>query len=156
MPSRKTAPQTEPRDWMSRIKESSHEVFLAGLASLARARGGEAGTPVSVDFEQLVAEGRELEPQMKESVQKAWQDWKVKSKSPLGSLRPDGKLQEVFEERVASVLARLGVPSRNEIEALSAKVDRLLASQRTAAAPRGRAPAKKAAAKKAARRTTER
>ena len=60
MPSKKTA-KPAPEDWMSRIKESSHDVFLAGLASLARARA--PGKPSGKsDFDTLIAEGRKLEP----------------------------------------------------------------------------------------------
>jgi poly(hydroxyalkanoate) granule-associated protein len=143
MPSKKAAAKPAP-DWMDRIKESSHDVFLAGLASLVRARQSGAKKD-KADFETLVAEGRKLEPEMKESVQKTLSEWREKSRGPF-EFKRDGKLQEVFEERVAAVLGRLGVPSAKEIADLNAKVDRLLAGGKAPVA-RKKAPAAKPAAK---------
>jgi poly(hydroxyalkanoate) granule-associated protein len=36
-----------------------------------------------------------------------------------------GKLESIFEERVAKALAQLGVPSAQEVQALSERVDAL-------------------------------
>ena len=151
MPSKKTARKTVTKtatkpaaDWKERIKESSHDVFLAGLALLARARQSGAKKE-KADFETLVAEGRKLEPETKESVQKTLSEWREKTRSSFDFKR-DGKLQEVFEERVASVLGRLGVPNAKEIADLNAKVDRLLAGGK-ARATRKRAASAKAATK---------
>lgn len=86
---------------------------------------------------------------MRETSQEALQEWMEKSRSSI-AFRPDGRLQQIFEERVAAVLARLGVPSRKELQELSAKVDQLLAASGGAAAPaakRVRKPAAKPAAK---------
>ena len=71
-------------DWMSRIKESSHDVLLAGIGALARARkdgprpakGGKSAKSTGADFETLVSEGRKLEPEVKDSLQKVWTDLK--------------------------------------------------------------------------------
>ena len=149
MPSTKTA-KPAPEDWRSRIKESSHDVFLAGLASLARARA--PGKPSGKsDFDTLIAEGRKLEPGFKQSVQNTWDGWREKSRGTL-TFKPEGKLQGVMEERVAAALGKLGVPTRKDFEALSAKVDTLMAAAgkaRRAVAPRGGAP-KKTASRKAA------
>ena len=171
MPSKKTAAKTAAKtsaksrtktaakadakpakqDWMSRIKESSHDVFLAGLASLARARAP-AKRSGKADFETLVAEGRKLEPDFKGSVQKTWDGLREKSRGTL-PFKPDGKLQEIMEGRVATALASLGVPSRKDFDALSARVDSLMAAstktRRTAGAGR------KAVRRSAAGETTE-
>jgi poly(hydroxyalkanoate) granule-associated protein len=154
MPSTKSKPAstTATPDWMSRIKESSHEVLLAGIGALARARqdgpksakGGKSAKSAGADFETLVSEGRKLEPEIKDSLHKAWTDMKEKSRTSM-SFKPDGKFKGVFEERVAEALARLGVPSAKEIEALNRKVDRLL---KEGGAPT-KSPVRKAAAKKA-------
>ena len=153
MPSRKTKPAstTATPDWMSRIKESSHDVLLAGIGALARARkdgpkpakGGKSAKGVGADFETLVSEGRKLEPEIKDSLQKVWTDLKESSRKSM-SFKPEGNFKGVFEERVAEALARLGVPRAKEIEELNRKVDSLL-KQRGANA---KVPAKKAAAKK--------
>ena len=144
-------------DWMSRIKESSHDVLLAGIGALARARkdgakpakGGKSAKSTGADFETLVSEGRKLEPEVKDSLQRVWTDLKEKSRTSM-PFKPDGKLKGVFEQRVAEALARLGVPRAKEIEDLNRKVDSLLAKRIAGAkASAKKAPAKKASAKKA-------
>ncbi|ODS61090.1 MAG: poly granule associated protein, partial [Acidovorax sp. SCN 65-108] len=69
------------------------------------------------------------------------------------------KLENIFEDRVAKALAKLGVPSARDLEALNARVDALAkgskaapakAAAKAAAKPAAKAPAKKAVAKKAA------
>ena len=143
-------------DWMSRIKESSHDVLLAGIGALARARkdgakpakGGKSAKSTGADFETLVSEGRKLEPEVKDSLQKVWTDLKEKSRTSM-PFKPDGKLKGVFEQRVAEALARLGVPRAKEIEDLNRKVDSLLAKRIAGAkASAKKAPAKKAPPKK--------
>ncbi|MBL0296507.1 MAG: phasin family protein [Betaproteobacteria bacterium] len=80
-------------DWMSRIKESSHDVLLAGIGALARARkdgprpakGGKSAKSTGADFETLVSEGRKLEPEVKDSLQRVWTDLKEKSRTSMPS-----------------------------------------------------------------------
>ena len=69
------------------------------------------------------------------------------------------KLENIFEDRVAKALAKLGVPSARDLEALSARVDALAKDAKAAPAkvtastkPATKAPAKKAPTKKAAPR----
>ncbi len=180
MPRKPTAPRTDQEDWLARLRESSHDVFLAGLASLARTRGtGGAGKAVWADFDALVAEGRTLEPELRDTVQKTWEEWRERSRSTIGAMpfRTDGRLQGVFQERVEAALRSLGVPTRAEFDALNAKLDRLLGAptaggrRRTpknatqddtrAARPReasthGGAPAKTSPRKTTARKTSVR
>ena len=54
------------------------------------------------------------------------------------------RLEKVFEERVNRALVKLGVPGRDDLNALSDRVDALTAELRRQG---GKAPAKKAAAK---------
>lgn len=129
MPRKPTEPRTEQEDWLARLRDSSHDVFLAGLASLARTRGpGGAGKAVWADFDALVAEGRALEPELRDTLQKTWEEWRERSRSTIGAMpfRTDGRLQGVFQERVEAALRSLGVPTRAEFEALNARLDRLL------------------------------
>ena len=92
-------------DWMSRIKESSHDVLLAGIGALARARkdgakpakGGKSAKSTGADFETLVSEGRKLEPEVKDSLQKVWTDLKEKSRTSI-SFKPDGKFKGFGQE----------------------------------------------------------
>lgn len=145
-------------DWIGRVRESSHDVVLAGLASLTRSyRDGRKAPPA--DFKTLVAEGRNLEPELRDVARKAWSEWLEKPRSLVGQ-GAEGRLRGVFDERVQSVLVRLGVPTREEVADLQAKVDRLLAreglenEQRSAGgrkrtAPEVKAPRRSAAARRA-------
>jgi poly(hydroxyalkanoate) granule-associated protein len=135
MPTRKT--DTTIDDLASRIRESSHDVVLAGLASLARAYGSDANR-THADFGTLVEEGRKLGPELQAVARKAWSEWTGKTGSAL-PLRFEGRLHGVFDERVMSVLVRMGVPTRAEIEELRAKVDDLLALQADRKRPAARA-----------------
>ncbi|MEI2790134.1 MAG: phasin family protein [Steroidobacteraceae bacterium] len=133
MPKKNARHERESDDWLSRIRESSHEVVLAGLASLTRAQGAdEKGAPA--DFKTLVAEGRKLEPELQDTARRIWEDWTSKP-GRIMALGPQSNLRSVFDERVAAVLARLGVPSGEEVAELRAKVDRLLAREGAGSRP---------------------
>lgn len=145
---RKADSKRESDDWTSRIRASSHDVVLAGLASLKRAYKAD-DKRAQADFRTLVDEGRRLEPELHDVVRKVWSELKSKP-GQIMELGQKGRLKSVFDERVASVLVRLGVPSREEIAELSAKVDRLLARERTV--PRRRRAASRAAKGQTTRR----
>ncbi|MBP6105033.1 MAG: phasin family protein [Steroidobacteraceae bacterium] len=133
MPKKNARHERESDDWLSRIRESSHEVVLAGLASLTRAQGADQkGAPA--DFKTLLAEGRKLEPELQDTARRIWEDWTSKP-GRIMALGPQSNLRSVFDERVAAVLARLGVPSGEEVAELRAKVDRLLAREGAASRP---------------------
>ncbi len=137
MPSRKIRTKAESDAWLSRVRESSHDVVLAGLASLNRANGADRNR-ARADFRTLVAEGRRLEPELHEVARKVWSDW-TGSPSRMMGLPSQGRLQGVFDERVMAVLMRLGVPTGEDMAELRDKVDRLLARaepQRRAAGTR--------------------
>lgn len=149
---------------LQKVKNFSHDLLLAGIGAWASSRDKkksdkDKGLP---DFATLVREGRKAEPELKASLHKTWDEWKDKSSNSRLSKSGD-QLRGVFDERVSSAITGLGLPTRKEIDALEAKVNRLLgeqaggrgskaAAKKTAAAkPAAKKPAaKKAAAKKAA------
>lgn len=133
------------QDLVDKMKSSSHDVLLAGLGALARAGAGGKRKQGGQDYAALVAEGRKIEPKLVASMQKAWDGLKERSNVMTPPKFESSKLQGVFEERVSAALARLGIPTQKEIQALNQKVDRLLAE-------RNRKPARKRAAKKRAKR----
>jgi polyhydroxyalkanoate synthesis regulator phasin len=99
------------------LRESAHKIWLAGLGALSTAE--KEGEKL---FKKLVERGEELESRGKDQVAKA----RGKVEDALGDV--EGK----FDERVANVLHRMGVPTRDEIrmltkrvEELSAKVDKM-------------------------------
>ena len=143
----------------STVKESAQQIWLAGLGAFSKAQ--EEGGKV---FEALVKEGltiqRKTQAVAEEKITEATSRVTTMA-SDIGS-KAQGqwdKLENIFEDRVAKALAKLGVPSARDLEALSARVDALAkgskaapakAAAKAAAKPAAKAPAKKAAAKKAA------
>lgn len=143
------------QEMVEKLKTSSHDVMLAGLGALARARAGEGRKSVD-DFATLVAEGRKLEPKLKSAMKKAWNEVKDKSANFKAPKFDGGKLQGVFEERVSAAVSRLGLPAHDDFAELNRKLDRLIAAaegKKPAAARRRVAkPAAEPAAKPVAKR----
>lgn len=139
--------KTKDKPSLEKVKNFSHELLLAGIGAWASSRDKkksdkDKGLP---DFATLVREGRKAEPELKASLQKTWDEWKEKSSNSRLS-KSGGQLRGVFDERVSSAISGLGLPTRKEIDALEAKVDRLLGER---SGGRG-AAGKSAGAKKAA------
>ncbi|KQO25517.1 phasin family protein [Acidovorax sp. Leaf78] len=135
------------------VKDSAQQIWLAGLGAFSKAQ--EEGGKV---FEALVKEGltiqRKTQAVAEEKISEATSRV-TNMATDIGS-KAQGqwdKLENIFEDRVAKALAKLGVPSARDIEALNARIDALSkGTSKTApkaAATKKAAPAKKAAAKKA-------
>ncbi|RZJ59252.1 MAG: poly granule associated protein [Acidovorax sp.] len=136
------------------VKDSAQQIWLAGLGAFSKAQ--EEGGKV---FEALVKEGltiqRKTQAVAEEKISEATSRV-TNMATDIGS-KAQGqwdKLENIFEDRVAKALAKLGVPSARDIEALNARIDALSkgtgrAAPVKAAAAKKAAPAKKAAAKKA-------
>jgi poly(hydroxyalkanoate) granule-associated protein len=149
------------------IKDSAQQIWLAGLGAFSKAQeeGGKA-------FESLVKEGlsiqRKTQAVAEERISEA--SSRMSNMATEISSKATGqwdKLENLFEERVAKALNKLGVPSARDVDALIARIDELsqhvqrLSGKPVAAAkkaaPRKATPAKapaKAAAKPAARKTS--
>lgn len=105
------------KDMQAELRESAHKIWLAGMGALAVA--GEEGKTL---FQTLVAKGEEIEGRSKGQVDKVkgkLQD----AKAGMGVML--GRLQESVDEQVAAALAKLGVPTRKEIAALTKRVEEL-------------------------------
>ena len=135
----------------STVKDSAQQIWLAGLGAFSKAQ--EEGGKV---FESLVKEGltiqRKTQAVAEEKISEATSRV-TNMATDIGS-KAQGqwdKLENIFEDRVAKALSKLGVPSARDLEALSARVDALSkgksAPVKAAAKPAAKAPAKKAAAK---------
>ena len=99
------------------LKDSVHRIWLAGLGALAAAE--EEGSKV---FSRLVDRGRDVESRGKVEVDKMKSEvdrFKSKAETTFENLG------EKFDEKLASTLARLGVPTRDEIRNLTHKVEEL-------------------------------
>lgn len=131
------------------IKDSAQQIWLAGLGafSKAQAEGGKA-------FETLVKEGlsiqRKTQAVAEERLNEATQRM-TNMASDIGSKAAGqwDKLENIFEDRVAKALNKLGVPSARDIEALIERIDALSAAVAGEGGKTVKAAAPKAAAKAA-------
>lgn len=110
---------TETREIQAELKENAHKIWLAGLGALAKAE--EEGSKV---FNSLVEAGEDYEAQGKKRftlVKGRMQEARERAESAVG------KLGDTFDDKVAAAVQRLGVPSRDEIQRLTARVEELTA-----------------------------
>ena len=138
------------------IKDSAQQIWLAGLGAFSKAQ--EEGVKV---FDALVKEGKGLESKTRkmteervgevtEQMSKAAQNATTKANAAWD------KLEQVFEDRVARSLNRLGVPTNKDVHSLTKQVEELTATVKSLRARQAmpakptKAPAKKAAAKRKA------
>ncbi len=142
------------------LVDYGREVWLAGLGafSLAQQEGGKLGGKVLAKggqlFDQLVKEGSKLEQNTRKSVGTATGDIRGGIESRVEQVRKTAvsnwdRLENVFEERVARALGRLGIPTADEIQDLIDQVNKL--NREVRALNSKKAPAKKTA-KKAAKK----
>ena len=107
------------------ILDSSHQIWLAGLGAFAKAQGG--GMKV---FETLVKQGEGLEAKTRaaatQTAEAARGAAKAKARE-MQSMAGDtwDKLEQVFENRVARALGKLGVYSAADVKRLTERVDAL-------------------------------
>ena len=138
------------------VRESAQEIWQAGLGAFAKAQ--QEGTKM---FEALVKEGEGLSKKTRSiaegrinevtgNVSKAASQ--ISAKAQAQATEAWDKLEQVFEDRVARALNRLGVPTQRDVQTLSKRVEELTAKVAAMTgvkvAPR-KAAAKKPAAKKA-------
>ena len=138
------------KDTAQGVFDSSHKIWLAGLGAFSRAQ--REGAKV---FESLVKQGEELQSRTKQaaaetaSAARGVAAAKAKEMQEMAGGTWD-KLEQVFEDRVARALSKLGVYTQNDVQRLAARVDELAAAvNKLVAKP---APAKAAPRK---RRTTK-
>ena len=140
----------QPERITKSITESAQQIWLAGMGAFNRAQA--EGSKL---FEGLVRDGLSLEQTARSFagaranvVRDAVED-RVDQARERATDTWD-KLEKVFEERVQRALVKLGVPGRDDLNALTERVERLTAELRKA----NNAPTKaatKPAAKKAAK-----
>lgn len=118
----------ESSSWVGEVEKYSRQIWLAGLGAYSK---------ISKDgnklFDNLVEDGEKAETLVKGEVDK--QVDAVKSTAQSAKSRVEGvkdmamgkwnELEEAFDKRLNSAISRLGVPSRNEVKELHAKVETL-------------------------------
>lgn len=138
------------------IKESAHEIWLAGLGAFAKAQ--EEGQKV---FKALVREGNSMQKRtMKVTEEKVGDvagrvnDVTSKVTQVAAGLQKQAtgtwdKLEGVFETRVERALQRLNVPTSRQIDALARRVEELSQGASTNARPKAARKTAKTAVKRA-------
>ena len=115
-----------------RIKDSAQQIWLAGLGAFAKMQ--QEGSKA---FEALVKDG----VGMQKKTQQAAEETLAQAQARMAGLAGDlgnkaaggwGKLENIFEERVARAIANLGMPSAAEFAALQARVGALEAQLKDA------------------------
>lgn len=107
------------------VKDSAQQIWQAGLGAFTRAQA-----EGSKAFESLVKEGvsiqRKTQAAAEEKISEATS--KMSTMATDISSKASGqwdKLENIFEERVAKALNKLGVPSAKDVNALIARIDEL-------------------------------
>ena len=132
------------RHLASTIRDSAQQIWLAGLGAFGKTQ--EEGAKV---FEALVKEGKHLEARTRKlaeaKVGEMTSQWNRKAgQATQRATATWDKLEQVFEDRVARALSRLGVPTNRDIQALAKRVETLTASvQKLTGARKARAAARK-------------
>jgi poly(hydroxyalkanoate) granule-associated protein len=140
-------PDDKPDDKSERIKDSAQQIWLAGLGAFAKMQ--QEGSKA---FEALVKDGLGVQ----KKTQQAAEETLAQAQARMTGFASDfgnraaggwGKLESIFEDRVARALEKLGIPSAEEVAALKARVEALETQlKHKDAAPRPtRAPRKTAA-----------
>jgi poly(hydroxyalkanoate) granule-associated protein len=145
------------------IKDSAQQIWLAGLGAFAKAQ--EEGGKV---FEALVKEGTALQRKTQAAAGGKIGEVTSRMSHMAGDVGARAgqqwdRLEAIFEERTSKALAKLGVPSAKDVEALIKRIDELSAqvaklskpprATKTASARAngaGKPAAKRAAARKSA------
>ena len=145
----------------ARLLDVLHQVWLAGLGAASKAQHDAPKV-----FEELVAEGAKLHEDTRDAAEKAlrgaYGDVQSALNAQVSKVRGQANdafvhLEKVFRTRVHRALTQLGVPSSEQVGALSKRVDALntnidkLARTRTRTRPRARVAVHKKRARAAAR-----
>lgn len=103
------------------VRESAHKIWLAGLGALSVAE--DEGSKL---FKRLVKEGEVFEKRSKDRIQEVQDTVETKVEDVRDAAESTwDRIGSNFDERVASTLKRLGVPSRLEIQRLTKRVEEL-------------------------------
>jgi poly(hydroxyalkanoate) granule-associated protein len=145
-------------DFAQTVRDSAHQIWLAGLGAFAKTQ--EEGARM---FESLVQEGRVVEDRTRKMAESKMNEMNAgMGKAAKQATATWDKLEQVFEDRVARALHRLGVPTNKDIQSLAKRVEELndsvqqLTRARSASAPRAKASANSGAKRRKAAAGTAR
>ncbi|MEO8506659.1 MAG: phasin family protein [Betaproteobacteria bacterium] len=115
----------EAKDISQAVLDSSRHIWLAGLGAFSRAQA--EGMKV---FESLVKQGENLEAKTRQAAADTAAAARGAAKAKVKEVKQGvggtwDKLEQVFEERVARALSKLGVHTHSDVERLTQRVDAL-------------------------------
>ena len=107
------------------LMESAQQIWMAGMGAFGRAQ--EQGSKL---FEGLVREGMALEQSTRKIATGNVDRMRGAMENTVSHVKGRAqdtwdRLEKVFEERVSRALTKLGVPGRDEIQALTSRVEQL-------------------------------
>ncbi len=141
---------------VSSVKDSAQQIWLAGLGafSKAQAEGGKV-------FETLVKDGMGLQRKTQAAAEEKISEATSKMTNMANGISAKAtgvatditakatgqwdKLENIFEERVAKALSKMGMPTAKEVQALAKRVDELSAQLKKAPAKSATKPTAKPA-----------
>ena len=131
------------------VRESAHQIWLAGMGAFAKAQEGRAKV-----FEALIKEGLGLQRKTQSVAEETIGEVTGRMSAMAGDVTAKAgqhwdKLESIFEQRTAKALNKLGVPTARDVDALIQRVDELAAAVARLSKTAAPAAAKRAAAKKA-------
>jgi poly(hydroxyalkanoate) granule-associated protein len=153
--------ESKAKQRVNEFTEQLDNVFLAGLGAFANAQKMGSET-----FESLVKDGEKFRKEaskktekliddVQDSVRDMRDDAEERAEGLLDRVRDRSKLnklQSAFDKRVADAMDRMNVPSKNDIDQINRKLNKILKSVETKA--KKPAAKKKTASKKATTKKT--
>ena len=109
----------------SAVKDSAQQIWLAGLGAFSKVQ--EEGSKV---FDTLVKEGLAIQRKTQAAAEEKITEATGRVSEMASDLQSKAgnrwdKLENIFEDRVAKALGKLGVPSAGDVVALTARIDQL-------------------------------
>ena len=106
---------------VANVRESAGRIWLAGLGAFSKTQ-----TEGEKLFQTLVTEGEKVEQRARELTSAKVDEAKGKVLEFRGKANEQlDQLEELFQARVAEVLHRLGVPTQEDIQELTKRVEEL-------------------------------
>ena len=121
---KKTETQTNT---LGDVRHYARKIWLAGLGAYARV--GQEGADY---VKELIKTGEIVEKQGKKRIDHELDAANESVKSNVSTVKGKvevqlDKIEKAFDSRVASALNRIGIPSKHDVETVSAKLDELTA-----------------------------
>ncbi|SNY16467.1 MULTISPECIES: phasin family protein [unclassified Pseudomonas] len=115
---------------LSDVKSYARKIWLAGLGAYTKV--GQEGSDY---FQELIKAGQTVEKKGKKAVTEKLEAANAEideARDEVSSFKGRvevqlDKVEKAFDSRVASALNRIGIPSKHDVETLSAKLDELTA-----------------------------